>query len=220
MSNSLYVQMAARSMRRSDPVALIIPISLQAEDVLALPQNRRYLCNSANLSRLVVEQPKGSKRRFAYIAKLTFATFALRSCVCIGASRAAEIKLPAANDISDFHLSIHFDMVTGALMITDTSTTGTWIGQTRIENGDSFERLHRSTMALSQDTSIYFGLDRRYHFRVDISRYTQDALGFGELFKQYVQSAPWSYSTLTEKPASWRLERKNSADNQSERQAS
>ena len=134
-------QSLARQPRRSDPFALLIPLTPQAHDMLKHRLNRVRLTDPTLYSQL----PKVPTKKRQYIAKLDFTTLIGRQCFSFGTARSNTIKFPIDSGVSQFHFNISIDVKQSRVVLSDDSLFGLWIGHSR---NHGFELLHKETTVL------------------------------------------------------------------------
>lgn len=157
---------------RSYAFAVITPLSADAITMFKMPSNNSFLDESAT----------------GYLfprMRLELANLLGRSCISFGSSRHNNVQVPEAKDIDNQQFVIRFEMQTGLLLISDTSSGGTWISS---ESTQSHKLLKGATHPLLQETLVMFGRNRRFKFLLSTTNYRRDPELFTKLFATYAGS--------------------------------
>jgi hypothetical protein len=89
-----------------------------------------------------------------------------------------DIIFPNIDDISRLHFRIHYNLTSGVLMITDSSTNGTIVGG---------RFLRRGSMSLMAETTICCGKDDRIGFRILIPDQSRNQDVYERNYRQYAE---------------------------------
>lgn len=163
----------------SQAVALLVPHSVAAGKAMKARVNHAVIADQPTPVAL------DGKRRGEAPPLLTFRAFFGRHSFSFGTSRRNEIVLPAKGGLGAQHLHLHFEMHTSLLLLTDTSTSGTWVST---ECSAVPQLLRQRTWPILSTTKISIGDQQQYQFQV---RLTEDLRGsdmFLELFRAYMSS--------------------------------
>lgn len=162
-------------------VALLVPQSNDAQKAFKAHVNHATLA----------VQPiplDGKRRREAAPFLLTMQTFFGRHTFSFGSSRRNEIVLTGGLDTQ--HLHLHFEMHTSLLLLTDTSTTGTWIST----EGSTPKLLRQRTWPVLSTTSIILGDTQQYRFELRLANDQRGTEAFLQTFRRYTLSLELSPS--------------------------
>ncbi|KFY94420.1 hypothetical protein V500_03268 [Pseudogymnoascus sp. VKM F-4518 (FW-2643)] len=85
---------------------------------------------------------------------------------------------PPSGDVGRMQFRIHYNLSTGVLMITDSSSRGTWVGQ---------KRIRRTSTTLMTGTTIYFGSGGRIGFQVYIPDHSRNQDLYQRNYRQYAE---------------------------------
>lgn len=115
------------------------------------------------------------------VVRIDFALLLGRRFVSFGSSRACEVQLTDDHLVSLEQFKIHLDIYTGALLLTDTSDTGT-----RVISGTSQSLIHRATLPLIDGAVFELNFGSSHRFHVFVLR--QNPALFRRSFLRYARS--------------------------------
>lgn len=154
----------------SQTIALIRPLSALANQAIRQTLKKYSLAKSVSQTDLVVE--------------VDFKTLAGRGQFCFGSSPDCNVFIPEEHGVSPYHCKLHFEMHTGCLLLTDGSTSQTWV-MDDVLNPDGLA-LHKATQPLSRKTTIMVGTRDDLCFSITIV--DQPRRYFEASFSQYAAS--------------------------------
>lgn len=164
-----------RSLDWARAFALLIPLNEPSDGALRTRRNRRQRAKASRYDSCMTE------RNTRCLARLNFKMLLGRRCATIGASRSSIINLPRDQGVCMTHLYLHFHPESMALLLTDTSVSGTHV---QVVGGEPVLLRHQ-TVQISGRTRIWAGNHRQFGFDI---KPTLRWEGFDRLLSRWLRS--------------------------------
>ena len=171
-------------MRRADAFGVLVPKSREADKMFDLRTNRLRIDATSLYSHILHPDHTTTSK----VAKLNFAFMFGRRHLTFGTARSTEFQLPELSGVSACHFILHFDLDAAALLLTDTSETGTWI-----ESRGDWILVHNMTHRIDEDEiRIHMGEGGALQFSlVSFISGLRQQLGFVARLAEYARSLMW-----------------------------